>query len=570
MENLENHRHGPNMDSVDLSKWLMPTETVQITNSGVEKGDRTVQSNLIAKYSDYVADNVYRTTLYMDVVTNVSDDTEPPTTSTKGPETMKEFRGSGPECSGPTDTVCDSHRYLSRWLMPENPMESMEETCHGVDDICGQMGSFKGPDPGHGNCANTPWLSQSETSREYVCETSLHWKNEDEQFSAGLEWSGPSQDSHGRENIISEWLAPIGPMEEVCRGTNGLYGLMDSFKEPDFDQEVHTESEQCCDYSKWLVQSTECKSDLSRWLLPSDPWKMDQSGRQCGPGEGQNIFGNLETPKWQSTPSLSGVLPAQSVNAGDYNSLLVESMEHEIKDLKEALSRKNEQFLSLENDFEILLNKLDESEQKRIKSERKASNTIEAANGEIEIANNYIEMLKKQVQEKDEQILVNSLQKKLTPGKPKRSRMSAQSVKEKVKSEKSSLEQGATSSPSGGESGLEMSHTLSEGISVSDKQDGPGLSKSDTDLNTSCYDRGKPAVKIKHSSFSSYLDKKRETDADELSQIRYYIKEATHMMEGLKQSPDPNDLVRVKKLEEVIQHLNENRSVLEGATSMKD
>ncbi len=425
----------------------------------------------------------------------------------------------------------------------------------------------------------------------------MDWKNKDECWSSGFESSGPlapfyAGDSYEPGDNISEWLqpmknrefdcrhsigcnecprptdtccnfrsdltpwlAPIGPMEsmgETRCGALNMCGLINLFKEPNLD---HRNYGECSDTTvdKWLPQSTKCKNDFSRCLSPSDPCKMDQSDQ----GQGQTIFGvydSLEKPKWQSTPLIS-------TGSGLYaeRSLHVESLECEIKDLKDALSRKNEAFLSLENDFETMLNKLDASEQKCKKSESKASNTIESANGEIEIANNYIEMLKKQLLEKDERI--HSLQKEMTAGQPKR--MSAPSVRKKftkVKVHESSLNQGATSGPSSGK--IQMSHTLSDGMSVSDKPDGPGLSKSDTDI--SHQNDGKPAVKIKHYSFSSYLDKRSKEDMEKCQQIRYYLNQCTDMMERLNQSSDPSDLGHVKTLEQVMQHLTENLSVLEN------
>ncbi len=521
-------------NSVDLNDWLMPVETV--------KSEQTVQHDVTAKWTDFIGKShgelTYRSSMFI-------NRKQPPTASTKGPETIcgskshncrseesvldwinrDGFRSSSSECSGPTDTVCDSHRYLSRWLMPENPMKSMKETCHGVEDICGQMGSFKGPDPG----------------------LALDWKNKDECRSPGFECSGPAapfyhtQDSYKPGDIISEWLQPMESREYDCRPSIG--------------------------YDEWLAPQTDPILSLDKteygyrpsmgyteWLMPTESFEMDQFGRQCGPIGGQTTFcvhNDIQPPKWQSTPIGQTGLRSKS------DTLLIESMEHEIKDLKDTLSRKNEEFLSLENDFEVLLNKLDESEQKRMDSKSKASNTIELANGEIEIANNYIEMLKKHLLEKDEQI--HSLQKALTLSKPKRSKMSAQCVKEKstkVQLQKSSLEQGAT----GGE--IQMSHTLSDGMSVSDKPDGPGLSKSDTDISQQ--NDGKPAVKIKHYSFSSYLDKRSKADIEKCQQIRYYLNQCTDMMERLNQSPDPSDLGRVKTLEQVMQRLTENLTVLEN------
>ncbi len=549
MENLSN--------SVDFSDWLMPGETV--------KSEQTVQYDATAKWADFIGNEheqnkpMYRSSMFVNLKLTT-------TTSPKGPETICGSTSDGFPTSnnlGSSETYCDTwDRYrhdddLSKWLLPCEA--SRENDCDTALDLETDL---------------RPWLMDSEKIRQDTnCGSTCD----------GFECSGPIQDSYERERdsewfsmenaeysiAYNEWLAP--QTDSACIIT------------PDKSDDWKNDYE--CSGS--VITNFEIQPDLFRWLAPIEtidsmegrgyeqetsvdsPWlspvEKVQTKDQSDQVRGQTIFGdNLEQPKWQSTPLISTGLYAES-------SLHVESLEREIKDLKDALSIKNEAFLSLENDFETLLNKLDASEQKCKKSESKASNTIELANGEIEIANNYIEMLKKQLLEKDERI--HSLQKALTLSKPKRSKMSAQSVKEKspkVKVHESCLNKGATASPSGGESGLEMSHTLSDGISVSDKQDGPALSKSDTDLNASCNDHGKPAVKIKHSSFSSYLDKKRETDTDKLSQIRYYIEEATHMMEGLKKSSDPSDLERAKKLEQVIQHLHENRSVLEGATSMKD
>ncbi len=550
MENSQNYGHGPD-NNLDLSNWLMLKETV--------KSEETVQYDVTAKWTDLIGDSqgksIYRSSIFVNLK-------QTPTTSTKGPETIygstshssrpekpsldgkseEEFRGSSFECSGPTETSFDSQGELSTWLMPMADSPDWKNDCDTALDW-------------ENKNEKSEWLQPME-NREYVCEPSLgcnEWlaplEPMDSLNEPGLELKSYSKWLSPHADHISTPMEPMDSMENLehdCRPSIGYNEWLAPQIRPIFTLDK-------AEYGH--VPYGECKSDLSQWLSPSDPWKIDQSDQ----GPGQAIFdvcGNLEPPKLQSTPLSSTGLNAES-------NLHVESLEYEIRDLKSALSRKNEEFLALEKDYEFLLNKLDESEQKRIKSESKASNTIEFANGEIEIANNYIEMLKKQVQEKDEQI--HSLQKKLTSSKPKRSKMSAQSVKEKstkVNIQKSSLEEATIFKPSSGE--VEMRHTLRDGMSVSDKPDGPGLSRSDTDLNTSHTNDGKPAVKIKHYSFSSYLDKRSKADIEKCQQIRYYLNQCTDMMERLNQSSDPSDLGRVKTLEEVMQRLTENLSVLES------
>ncbi len=73
-------------NSVDLNKWLMPSETAQnINNSGEGQSDRTVQYDVTAQGTNLIGDSqgesIYRSSMFVNLK-------QTPTTSTKGPETI--------------------------------------------------------------------------------------------------------------------------------------------------------------------------------------------------------------------------------------------------------------------------------------------------------------------------------------------------------------------------------------------------------------------------------------------------------------------------------------------------